>query len=94
MAKTYTITLTDAEDKALSVVAMSQQEWLDNVAKTRCAAAMEDIVRDEVDRRLAAGEPIPSSKDEIVMQAQVETAAQRHARIEAEVAAQREQTPA
>lgn len=89
MTKTYTITLTDAEDKALSVVAMSQQDWIDNAVKTRCAVSMEEIVRNEVDRCIAAGEPIPSNRDDIVLQAQVETAAQRNARIQAEVLAQR-----
>lgn len=91
MTKTYTITLTEAEDKALSVIAMSQQDWIDNVVKTRCAVSIEEIVRNEVDRRIAAGEPIPSNRDDIVLQAQVETAAQRDERIQAEIAAQ--QTP-
>ena len=85
---TYTITLSDAEDKALGVVAFSQQEWLDGFAHHRCQQAIEEIVAAEVQRKLAAGESITGSKDDIVMAANVESAAQRQARMEAEMAAQ------
>lgn len=80
MAKEYTITLSDAEDKALSVIAFSQQEWIDNVVHERCRVAIEEIVNAEVQRLLAAGEPITSSKEDIVLAAQVETAAERSAK--------------
>lgn len=84
---TYTITLSDAEDKALHVVAMSAQDWVDNVVHERCRVAIEEIVAAEVQRKLAAGEPITGSKDDIVMAAQVESATERQARMEAEMAA-------
>ena len=84
----YTITLSDAEDKALGVVAYSQGEWISNVVKERCRIAMEEIVAAEVQRKLAAGESITGSKDDIVMAAPVESAADRQARMEAEMAAQ------
>ena len=86
MAKIYTITLTDAEDKALHVVAMSAQEWIDNAVHERCRVAIEEIVAAEVQRKLAAGESITGTKEDIVMAAQVESAAQRQARLEAEQA--------
>ena len=85
---TYTITLSDAEDKALHVVAMSAQDWIDNAVHERCRLAIEEIVAAEVHRKLAAGEAITGSKDDIVMAANVESAAQRQARMEAELAAQ------
>ena len=85
---TYTITLSDAEDKALSVVAYSQNEWIQNAVKERCRLAIEEIVAAEVQRKLAAGESITGSKDDIVMAANVESAAERQARMEAEMAAQ------
>jgi len=81
MTKQYTITLTDAEDKALSVVALSQQEWIDNAVHNRCRIAIEEIVNAEVQRKLAAGEPITGSKEDIVLAAQVETAAERNERL-------------
>ena len=85
---TYTITLSDAEDKALHVVALSAQDWIDNAVHERCRIAIEEIVAAEVQRKLAAGEAITGSKDDIVMAANVESAAQRQARMEAEMAAQ------
>jgi hypothetical protein len=84
---TYTIILSDAQDKALSVVAASQQDWIENAVFERCRIAIEEIVNAEVQRKLAANEPITGSKDDIVMAADVETAAERNARLEAEIAA-------
>lgn len=85
--KQITITLSDAEYKALGVVAVSQQEWIDNVVHDRCRVAIDEIVNAEIQRKLAAGEPITGSKDEIVMAAQVESAADRQARLDAEATA-------
>jgi len=84
---TYTITLSDAEDKALGVVALSQNDWIQNAVKERCRLAIEEIVAAEVQRKLAAGESITGTKDDIVMAANIESAAQRQVRMEAEVAA-------
>ena len=84
---TYTITLSDAEDKALHVVALSAQDWIDNAVHERCRIAIDEIVNAEVQRKLAAGEPITGSKDDIVMAANVESAAERQARMEMEAAA-------
>ena len=85
---TYTITLTNAEDKALGVVAFSQNDWIQNAVHERCRIAIEEIVAAEVQRKLAASEPITGSKDDIVMAANIESAADRQARLEAERAAQ------
>ena len=82
----YTITLTDAEDKALSVVAVSQQEWINNAVKSRCKASMDKIVADEITRIRSSGGAVSGTDEEIVMAATVETAAERNARIEAEMA--------
>jgi len=84
---TYTITLSDAEDKALKSVAVSAQDWVDNAVHERCRIAIEGIVNAEVQRKLAAGEPITGSKDDIVMAANVESAADRQVRLDAETAA-------
>lgn len=84
---TYTITLSDAEDKALKSVAVSAQEWIDNAVHNRCRIAIDEIVNAEVQRKLAAGESITGSKEDIVMAANVESAADRQARLDAEAAA-------
>jgi hypothetical protein len=88
MSKNYTITLTDAQDKALSVVTLDQQEWIENAVFERCRLAIEDIVNAEVQRKLAAGETISGSKEEIVLAADVKTAAQIQADYEASRLAQ------
>lgn len=83
----FTITLTAAEHKALAHVAASPEDWINNAVHERCRIAIEEIVAAEVQRKLAAGEPITGSKDDIVMAAQIESAADRQARMEAEAAA-------
>lgn len=80
---TYTITLTDAEDKALGHIAFSQDAWIQNAVKERCRIAMEEIVATEIQRLLDAGETIPSSRDEIIINAPIKTAAEIHAENEA-----------
>lgn len=83
----YTITLTDAEDKAIHVVAVSAQEWIDNAVHERCRIAIDEIVAAEVKKKLDAGETIAGSRDDIVMAAKVETAVERNARLLAEIEA-------
>jgi hypothetical protein len=78
----FTVTLSDAEHKALAAVALSPEEWINNAVHERCRIAIEEIVAAEVQRKLAAGEPITGTKDDIVMAAQVESAADRQARME------------
>jgi hypothetical protein len=84
---TYTITLSAAEDKALKSVALSAQDWIDNAVHERCRIAIEEIVNAEVQRKLAAGQSITGSKDDIVLAANIESAAERQARLDAEQAA-------
>jgi hypothetical protein len=63
---TYTIELTAAEDAALSNVALSQQEWIDNVVHDRARIAIEEIVAITVQKCLETNTPIPGSKDAMV----------------------------
>ena len=82
MAKTYTITLSNAEDKALATVA-NQQEWIDNAVHNRCRIAIEEIVAAEVERITSIGGEISGTKEDIVMAAQVKTAAEKQAEYKA-----------
>ena len=86
----YTLTLTAAEDKALSYAAFSQQDWIDNAVHERCRIAIDEIVQVTVAKCLETGTQIPGSKDEMVdlafAQGWVKSAADRQA--EAEAAAQ------
>jgi len=82
MAKTYTITLSDAEDKALSVVAFSQQEWIDNAVHNRCRIAIEEIVAIEVERITVEGGTLSGTKEDIVLAAPITTLAERQIELE------------
>jgi len=82
---TYTITLSEAEDKALGFVAFSQDAWIQNAVHERCRVAIEEIVNAEVQRLLSEGKPITGSKEDIVMAADIESAAERQARMDTEV---------
>lgn len=77
MSKTYTIILSDAEDKALGSVAVSVDEWIQNAVHNRCRIAIEEIVASEVQRKLAANETISGSKEDIVLAAPIQSAAEK-----------------
>lgn len=80
----YTITLTDAEAKALSVVAIDNQEWIENAAKNRSRQQIDIIVNAEIKRIRDSGGTVSGTDDEIVMASTIETAAQRQARLASE----------
>lgn len=69
MAKNYTVTLTTAEDLALSHVAADQQTWIDNAVKERARVAINDIVTLAVTKYLDANISIPATREEIVQDA-------------------------
>ena len=65
----YTVTLTTAENLALSHVAADQQTWIDNVVKERARVAINDIVNLAVQRYLNVNISIPATREEIVQDA-------------------------
>jgi hypothetical protein len=77
MAKTYTVVISDAEDKALAHVVVSPQEWIDNAVKNRCRIVMEDIVAKEVKRLLDAGQTVSGSQEDIVLNAPIKSLAEQ-----------------
>jgi hypothetical protein len=84
----YTITLTEAENKALSYAVLTQQIWIDNAIHDRCRIAIEEIVTVTVQKCLETNTAIPGSKDAMVELAftkgWVKTAAQRVVEAEAQ----------
>ena len=86
---TYTITLTDAETKAMEYVALSVQDWADNALQNRARIAMDEIYNSEVARMTA--DPtitsIPADKEAVILAADIKSAAVRNAESEAEMAA-------
>lgn len=71
-----TVTLSDAEYKALQVIAYDPVYWIENFTKNRCAVAIDEIYRAEVDRKLNLGESVSGTKEEIVVASPVQTAKQ------------------
>lgn len=88
MSHTITVTLSDAEFKALEVVAISAQEWVDNAVHERCRVAIEEIVAAEVNRITASGGTMSGTKEDIVNAALIKSAAQRQAEADSARAAQ------
>lgn len=65
----YTVQLTEAEYMAMKSVAVSVEDWINNVCHQRARQAMDDIVKKSIDKFLDSGLQIPSSKEEIVLAA-------------------------
>ena len=85
MSKNYTITLTDAEVKAMEYIAVSVQDWADNALKNRARISMDEIYNIEVERMNADDSitSIPADKDAVVLAADIKSAATRNAEEEA-----------
>lgn len=83
----YTVNLTDTENKALSAYVFSQQEWIDNVVHDRANTAVNDVCKICVEKCLETNTPIPGTKDDMVNLAfqmgWVKTAAEQNAEQEA-----------
>ena len=63
----YTITLSNAENLALSYVALNQQDWINNAVHERCRVAIDEIVQFTVQKCFETNTQIPNSKDELVV---------------------------
>lgn len=78
---TYTVELTEAQQKALEYVAVDPAEWIRNVVHNRCRMAMDDIYNAEVVRM--TNDPnitaIPADKNQVVLDADIQTAAEAEA---------------
>ena len=68
MAK-YEIELTDTEDKAMTYVCLSTQDWADNALKNRARVAIDDIVASNMKHCNANGIAIATGEDAQVTQA-------------------------
>jgi hypothetical protein len=77
---TFTVTLTDAELKALAHIAYEPQDWIDNVVHERCRIAMEEIFAVEVARMVAdpTTTSIPADREAVVLAADIKTAKEIH----------------
>jgi hypothetical protein len=75
------IEITDEEMRALEYVAVDPVEWVTNFTKVRAAAAMEEIYETEIARMRSdpSVEFIPVNKASVVRNANIKSAAERHA---------------
>lgn len=82
---TFTVTLTDAELKALEYSAFSAQEWIDKSVHEYCRVIMEQIFQMEVQRMLAdpTVKEIPADREAVVLAANIKSGAERDAAISA-----------
>ena len=74
--KQLTVTITDAEFKALSHSCYDPQEWLDNAIHERCRHSIEEIFQMEIAKMIAdpTVTSIPADRDQVVLAADIKTA--------------------
>jgi translation initiation factor 6 (eIF-6) len=73
----YTVSVTDAQKKALEYNMISIQDWIENFVNARAETAIDEIVNTEIQRKLAVGETISGTKEDIVMAADIQSAEER-----------------
>lgn len=61
-----TVTLTETEELAMSTVAISADAWIQNASHERARIAIEDIVKNTVQKCLEDNLQIPNTKEEMV----------------------------
>ena len=89
----YTITLSEAQQKALEYIAGDVNEWIQNAVFNRIRKSSEEIIKTYVDTKLAKSEAITAvGRDAMILAAFsegiVKTATERGQDLEAELAAQ------
>ena len=73
----YTVTLTEAQDKALKYAAYDPQEWIENAVYERCRHAIQKIIDLEVERITSQGGEISGTKEDIVLAAPIKSAKEK-----------------
>jgi hypothetical protein len=75
----YTVELTEVEDKGMSSITASTQDWVENAVKNRARQAIDEIYNNEVARMTADPDisTIPADKNQIVLDADIETATEK-----------------
>lgn len=63
----YTITLSDVEQKAMEYISTDVDFWIQNAVHERARIAIEEMVQTHIQDKLAKGETISGTKEEIVM---------------------------
>lgn len=69
----FTITLSDAQYKALAHVVYDPQEWIENAVYERCRRAIDEIYDKEIENLKKENKPISEDKNQVVMNADIKT---------------------
>ena len=64
---TYTVELTDAEQKAMEYISTDVDFWIQNAVHERARLAMDEMAAEEVKTTLAAGGTVSGSVEDIIM---------------------------
>jgi hypothetical protein len=80
MSKTFTVTTTELEDKALRWAVRDPEIWLDVVVKNRASAAMTELYSIELKKALVDPntKTLSSNMEEVVLASTEPTAKQKH----------------
>lgn len=74
----YMITLTDVEQKAMEYICTDVDFWIQNAVHERARLAMEEMVDKHIREKMAKGETISGTKEEIVMTSDLPNAVARN----------------
>lgn len=78
MPKTYTVTYSDVEQKAMEYVATDVDFWIQNAAHERARIAQEEMLADYIQQKLNAGEPIEGTREELIAKCDLPNAVARN----------------
>ena len=73
MSITYTVELSDVQNKALACVAVDPEDWINNAVKERCRIAIDEVFNELVN----SGVSLSGTKEEMIMSSQVKTLAEK-----------------
>jgi hypothetical protein len=75
---TYTITLSDVEQKGMEYIATDVDFWIQNAVHERARLGIEEMVQDHIKDKLAKGESISGTREEIAMATDLPNAVARN----------------
>lgn len=78
MPKSYTVTLSDLEQKGMEYVSTDVDFWIQNAVHERARLAVEEMTADAIREKLDAGLSIQGTKEEIAMQSDLPNAQARN----------------
>ena len=75
---TYMITLSDVEQKGMEYISTDVDFWIQNAVHERARLAIEEMVGKTIEEKLAKGETISGTKEDIARSSTLPNAVQRN----------------